>query len=532
MRPVFRRCRMSAQHVNLSMLIVESPRIFQAAVFDLDGVVTRTADLHAAAWKRVFDDYLETRSSGDEARFRPFDIESDYRATVDGRPRYEGVRTFLLSRGIELPFGSEDDPPNVDTICGLGNRKNQIFKRLLKDQGARVLEPNVEFVRSLRRSGISTALVTSSRNGRAIIEATGIGDLFDAVIDGNDAARLELRGKPSPDTFLEALSRIGGKPSRSLLVEDAVSGVEAGHAAGFGCIVALGDPENADRLSKAGADLVVNDLSELDLNSPCGELPDAIDHLKEIEAILSGHQPAIFLDYDGTLSPIAERPELALIPVQTRRLLARLAKLCTIAVVSGRGLADVRAKVGLPDLIYAGSHGFEIDGPDVALEHPDAVQVLPELDRTEERLAAELADVRGVIVERKRFAIAVHYRMADPGAVSSIEERVQVALDKSSGLRRRMGKKVFELVPALQWDKGRAVLWLLEALGQDKPGVIPLYIGDDRTDEDAFAAVRERGLGIVVAGPTAVSKAAYRLSDTEAVVQFLDHLAQLLERTE
>lgn len=230
-------------------------------MFDLDGVITRTASLHARAWKRMFDAFLKDRSSRDGADFRPFDIATDYRALVDGKPRLDGIRAFLASRGITLPSGSESDPPTAQTVHGLGACKNAIFHQLLDSEGVEIVQPSIDFVRMLRRSGTRVALVTSSRNGPAIVQSADIGGLFEIFIDGGEAARCGLRGKPNPDTFREALRRMGARASHSLLVEDAVAGIEAGRAAGFGCIIALAARSDAPRLREAGADCVVESLA-------------------------------------------------------------------------------------------------------------------------------------------------------------------------------------------------------------------------------------------------------------------------------
>jgi trehalose 6-phosphate phosphatase len=180
---------------------------FDAVLFDLDGVVTRTAKVHAASWKRLFDEYLENRAAGEGGSWKPFDIESDYNLYVDGKPRYDGVRSFLESRGIDLPYGSPDDSPDAETICGLGNRKNRIFNEHLKSHGVETYEIAVEFLQLLKENGFKTAVVSSSKNCRAVLTAAGIEDLFDARVDGVVSARIGLEGKPQPDIFLEAARR-------------------------------------------------------------------------------------------------------------------------------------------------------------------------------------------------------------------------------------------------------------------------------------------------------------------------------------
>ena len=236
----------------------------EAAVFDLDGVITLTARVHAAAWKELFDGYLRERARRRGEPFRPFDAEGDYRAHVDGRPRYDGVRAFLASRGIALPEGAPDDPPEAETVAGLGNRKNAIFLAALRRMGAEVDGEAVRFVRALRERGVRVGVASSSRNCREILERAGLADLFQARVDGVESARLGLRGKPRPDIFLRCLELLGGRdPARAMVVEDAVSGVEAGRAGGFGLVLGIDRGGSGAALRGHGADHVVRGFGEV-----------------------------------------------------------------------------------------------------------------------------------------------------------------------------------------------------------------------------------------------------------------------------
>lgn len=241
------------------------PSRLKAAVFDLDGVITRTAHLHAKAWKRMFDEYFAGRPGG-KRRSAPFDLERDYPEHLDGKPRFEGVRDMLASRGIELDYGSTDDPPGRETVCGLGNRKNEIFNEMLDEQGAEVFEDGVSLIESLRAAGVGIGLVTSSRNGRPILETTKLTGLFEVIIDGNDARELDLAGKPAPDLFVAAAKRLGASPAEAAVFEDAISGVQAGRAGGFGLVVGVDrvGGNHPGHLSKNGADIVLSDLSTLE----------------------------------------------------------------------------------------------------------------------------------------------------------------------------------------------------------------------------------------------------------------------------
>lgn len=236
---------------------------FDAVLFDLDGVLTSTAALHARLWKRMFDEYRDHLIAKGETAFPPFEIENDYRPYVDGKPRYDGVRSFLASRGITLPDGSSNDAPGFDTVCALGNRKDSYVGQALAEGGAETFPASIDFVRKLRADGFKTAVVSSSRNCRAVLQATGIEELFDARVDGTTAEARNLPGKPAPDTFLAAAADLGASAARSVVVEDAIAGVEAGAAGKFGLVIGIARHGDDTELKKAGADVVVGDLAEL-----------------------------------------------------------------------------------------------------------------------------------------------------------------------------------------------------------------------------------------------------------------------------
>ena len=234
----------------------------QALLFDLDGVLTRTATLHAAAWKRLFDEYLAARGQWTGEQVVPFDQVSDYRRYVDGKPRYDGVASFLASRGVTLPWGSAADPPDRETVAGLGNRKDRYFDEALGRHGVETFPEAVALLRKARARGLKTAVVSSSKNAAAILAAAGIADLFDTCVDGVEAERLHLPGKPAPDTFLEAARRLHVHPDHAVVFEDAISGVEAGRRGGFK-VVGVDESGRADALREHGADLVVSHLGEV-----------------------------------------------------------------------------------------------------------------------------------------------------------------------------------------------------------------------------------------------------------------------------
>ncbi len=239
------------------------PRGVRACLFDLDGVLTKTAKLHAKAWQRMFDAYLRARSASTGEPFVAFDVVRDYDLYVDGKPRAEGTRSFLASRGIQLPEGSEDDPATAETIHGLGSRKNALLLPLIREHGVEVYPGSVRYLQAVRQAGLRTAVVSSSRNCSEVLAAAGITHLFEARIDGNVAAGEHLQGKPAPDTYLAAARADAAAAGEAAVFEDALAGVEAGRAGRFGLVVGVDRAGQADLLKLHGADLVVTDLSAL-----------------------------------------------------------------------------------------------------------------------------------------------------------------------------------------------------------------------------------------------------------------------------
>lgn len=493
-----------------------------AFVFDMDGVITDTARVHEAAWKATFDQFLEEHVGPEAAPF----TREDYLEYVDGKPRYDGVSSFLRSRGIELPYGDPSDPADAETVCGVGNRKNDGFQQVLREHGPERYESTVRFIEELRARGVHVAAISSSRNAHEVLARAHVEQLFDAVVTGVEAAGLGLAGKPDPAIFLEAAREISIDPERTAVVEDAISGVEAGRAGGFGLVIGI-DRHGTGELADRGADIVVGDLSEL-LPLPTDGLP-TIRELPGAQEILRAVEPggvAVFLDYDGTLTPIVDDPAAATLPPGTRDAIAHLAGTVPVVIVSGRDLEDVRTLVGLDDIAYAGSHGFDIRRPDGSREQLAAGH-LDDLDTAEQALRDRLADIPGVHVERKRFAVAVHDRQVeDPAALERIDRIVREEAAGQPRLRMTGGKRIHELRPNLEWDKGRAIVALLDAM--ELHGRTPLYIGDDVTDEDGFRSVRAHGgHGLVVRGedddrPTLAEACLESAEDVRAFLADLD----------
>ncbi|TVZ06432.1 beta-phosphoglucomutase family hydrolase [Trebonia kvetii] len=234
-----------------------------ACLFDMDGVITQTAKVHDAAWKEMFDEFLRDWSASHNQPFVPFDPVRDYDEYVDGKPRLEGTSSFLKSRGIELPTGSQDDPPGTQTLWGLGNKKNELVQHVIERDGVQPYEGSVRYVEAVRAAGLRTAIVSSSANTVAVLKAAGVESLFEARVDHQVAEERKLHGKPAPDTFLEAARMLGAEPAHAVVFEDALAGVEAGRAGNFGFVVGVDRVGQAEQLREHGADVVVKDLSEL-----------------------------------------------------------------------------------------------------------------------------------------------------------------------------------------------------------------------------------------------------------------------------
>lgn len=522
----------------MSSAVTISKNEVDAVIFDMDGVVTRTASTHAAAWKRLFDDYLEERAAREGNPFRPFDADADYRHYVDGKPRYDGVVSFLESRGISLAHGEPDDPPDRETVCGLGNRKNSYFQQHLMERGADVYQSTVDLIIGLRARSMKTAIISASRNCADVLKAAQVSQLFDTRVDGVDADELGLPGKPDPAVFLEAARRLDVVPERAVVVEDAIAGVQAGRGGHFRLVIGVNRSGEAGVLRENGADFEVADLAEVVVaddgqatTASTDTLPSALEHAEEIRRQIAGKRVAVFLDYDGTLTPIVDDPDRAILADEVRATIEELARRCTVAVLSGRDLDDVRGHVRIESIYYAGSHGFDIASPrGWRTEYEQGTAFLPALDQAEADLQEQLSSIPGARVERKKFAIAVHYRKALEKDVPAIEEVVDRVRAGHPKLRKSGGKKVYELRPQIDWHKGKAMLWLLEVLGLAEAKALPFYIGDDVTDEDAFRALEGRGIGIVVRDGTRRTAARFALEDPAEVRRFLEMLVSELGR--
>lgn len=530
-----------------------SSHSFDAVIFDLDGVVTRTALVHGKAWKLTFEEYLHVREKRDGEAFREFSHEHDYLPYVDGKPRYKGVQSFLESRGIHIPFGDPSDPAGKETVCGIGNKKNLMFRDVLAKQGAEIYPSTIEFIKVLKKSGVRVGVASSSKNCQLILKTAHFEKMFETRVDGEVSAQLGLKGKPEGDIFVTAARNLGADPGKAIVVEDATSGVEAGRNGGFGLVLGIARQHNETQLLENGADIVVQDMADIDIETierwfqrkPKPLFQNWDTQAKAINAELKkekllvnsyysrgaqsvfvgGKKVIFFLDYDGTLTPIVERPELAVMSSDMRQVVTNLSKKHMIAIVSGRQREDVENLVKIPGLFYAGSHGFDIKGPEFSLIQTKAQEVIPVVSKVIEQLKKELGTITGVLIEEKKFSVAVHYRLADEKKhLSKITRVVNAVIQNNKELRLMSGKKVFELLPNIEWNKGMAIRWIMEALKLSWSETSVIYIGDDVTDEYAFRTVRTRGTGILVSEKNKESAADFHLSSPREVKKLFEKL--------
>lgn len=478
---------------------------FKAIVFDLDGVLTSTAHLHGQAWKQVF-----------EERGESFDVRRDYPLYVDGRPRHDGVKSFYKSR---------NQTPDKETVQKIGDRKNEIFHDLLRTKGASAFPGVPEQLQRWRLYGLKLAVVSSSKNGSLVLRQSGLKPYFDLILDGNDLEDRKIPGKPSPEMFLAAARELHVPPEQAVVFEDSLAGVKAGRAGGFGLVVGIQRNSSPRSLKEEGADYVLSGITELDraLADPSSLGPKpALECLDEIRKDIASKPFAFFLDYDGTLTPIVKHPSEAILPSEMRETLKSLAQHFSVTVISGRDRTDVENLVGIKGINYVGSHGFDTklaDGTLNSLDEAKGVQI--DIERASKELHDHLQAIDGVLIEKKSFSVAVHYRNVNAKDLPQLNKITDDISGKYKNLIKTGGKKVIDFRPNLDWHKGKALLWICDKLKQGSKEPYPIYLGDDLTDEDAFEVIRGRGIGILVGKPTFPSCARYFLIDQDEVKMFL-----------
>jgi alpha,alpha-trehalase len=481
----------------MKLPVTIDPRYHDAVIFDLDGVLTDTASVHRAAWASLFNDYLPQRPAHEDEDHSPF-TDDDYRQLVDGKSRSNGVADFLASRGISLQRGVSSDTAE-DTICGLGNRQQQLCADLLAHD-VPLFEATVTLARKLQGIDVATAAHASSPSWQHVLKAAGVDDLFNVCIDDTVAGELGLAVNGDPVDLLEATRRLGVRPQRSVVVEYADAAVIADRGGGFALVIAVDRTGHTDELLRVGADIVVADLADVAVRTGdkrMSEIPNALESSGQLIGITSARESMLFLDYDGTLSPIVSDPSAATLADGAAEALELVAAVCPVAVLSGRDLADIRTRVGTTRDLVCRQPRVRADR---ARRQPPPERSGRRRCACPQRAAGELRDslaqIPGVRVEHKRFAVAVHYREVAPEHIGEIVAATH-RLGQRGGLRVTNGRMLVELRPDIDWDKGTTLAWIRDRI--DAAGsLLPIYIGDDLTDEDAFDAVQFDGIGIVV----------------------------------
>lgn len=500
---------------------------FKGAIFDVDGVITDTAKLHFECWKKIFDDYLLALSKDNKSSFMPFTY-NDYLKHVDGISRTLGIKNFLKSRKIKA---------SSKLVSILADKKTKFFLHKIKCQGVNTFDDTIQLIKNLKNNNIKIAAVSASRNCQLVLKTTQIKNLFDIVIDGCRAARLNLKSKPSPDVFLFAAKKLKLKPQESLVIEDALQGVEAAKKAGFSLVIALDRLKNrTGRFNSLSSDFVVKDLycfNYIKLKKIFSSvLPSALNNFPDIKTKLINKKILLGLDFDGTITPIVKLPNLARLDSKMFALLQNIKNFIPLAIISGRQINDLMNRVKLNDIFYAGNHGFEMQLPGF---FPEQFIInssyKDELSKLYQELKAALENIKGCFLENKIFSISVHYRLVKIEQRSIVKKIVNKVLGKYFLLKRSLGKKVLEIKPDIKWNKGKALKYIVDLL---EPGfekdIFPIYIGDDKTDEDVFKQINSRGVTIFVGKKTSKTKANYNLSNTKEVYCFLNQLFSLLKK--
>jgi trehalose 6-phosphate phosphatase len=503
----------------------------KAVIMEMD-LIIQTAIIHKTAWKQTL---IGLPGNMPNEILRLFD--ELYEKYLDGQPMYHGLEKLLQAKEINLPFGNINDSPGEKTVCALGNLKQKNFNRLLNEPEVKTFSDAAKQIYNWKKLGIKTAIISADENFDEVLDTKDIRTLFDVKINGQKSRQKGLKEKPEADIYMQAVKELHVSPESCILLDDSVAGLQAGSKANFGLLVGVNRYGNRKILSENGADLVIDSFEELDLlNDPeikgwfTQNIPPFASEYVKIGDEVYGKTPVLFLDYDGTLTPIVKHPEDAVISQEMQEVLKECASKFRVAAVSGRDMNDLRNKVNLPNLIYAGSHGFHISGPDgLYMEHEKSDEILPRLDELEKKLQKEFSHIKRAQIDRKRYAIAVHYRNVNKEDVPFMLEKLNEIIANFPDLKKGKGKKIVELKPNIEWNKGKAVKWILEKLNlTDKNKYIPIYIGDDVTDEDAYKVLKDWGMGIQV-GPGATNSAArYRLRNVYQVRMLLKDLANFM----
>ncbi len=502
----------------MTQLVDEKPKAY---IFDLDGVLTQTHDLHARAWNKLFQEFLLKRrqeSHNKNEDLHDYDAKKDYQNLLDGKPRLEGIKSFFKSRNI---------PIEEKLIVDLGEKKNIFYQELLEREGPHLARESVSFIQKLKEHNIPMAVVSSSRNCRLILKMAGIDDYFKVIIDPQIAESKHLRGKPRPDYFIEAAQKLNKQQNECAIVEDSLAGIKAGKDGHFKKVYAIKldkDKQAMEKLKAEGADQVLSSLWEIKEAQELLTLPDALDVFKSIFPENEKKNYFLFLDFDGTLSPIVAEPEKARPLEGIKEIVQRCSELSPVCIITGRDTEVIKKLLPLTDIYYAACHGFEITGPKgYHYELPEALALIPAFDRAQHLLTLRLSGMEGLIIERKKFGLAFHYRkMGSDSVIATLKKEIQEYCLNHPEFRFQLGEKVIEIQPHLNWDKGKALLKLYQVLNLKMKDTPPLYLGDGNTDEDAFREMRECGIPVLASIEVRPTLARYHLKGPEEAKKFLE----------
>lgn len=493
-------------------------------IFDMDGVVTQTATLHFDAWKAILDEFLLTRNPEENKLF----TEEDYFYYLDGMPRAEGLSNFLTARQI-IPHSNQEK-----WIKQLTNKKNKYLQKLLKNQSVDYFPDTLQFIEFLLLHRYQIALISSSKNCIPILKSAKIDRLFPIYVDGIISEQLNIPGKPEPDIFLEAAKRLKLCPQECLVIEDALSGVKAAKKGQFGTIIALDRKKKlSSQFLELQPDYILPDLSKaqqlFNKNTRIHRAPKSgLAVLPSIYHLMKHcYQFIIFLDYDGTLTPIVEKPDQAILSTSMHHCLTSLSQEYLTVIISGRELEDLKEHINISTLFYSGNHGLEFMGPQSYYQIGEEFK--EEIEELYYALTQKFAGISGCFIENKNFSLSVHYRLVDEKKVRLIEKQVDNALVNYPRLKKHYGKKVYEIRPNILWNKGIASNAILEKFKLNNPHLIPIYIGDDVSDEDAFDVFQTKGITIKVEKNPLHTKANYFLDSPLEVQSFLTQLSFLKE---
>jgi trehalose-phosphatase len=503
----------------------------KGVIFDMDGVVTQTAQLHYKTWKVVLDQFLHKITSN-SYHF----TEQDYFYFFDGVPRKDGVKNYFSTLKIgekEVKKHYEDLAQCIDVIC---SKKNNLMLSVIAEDKIQAFNDCMEFIEFIRSLDYKIAIISSSKNCRAILKSAGIENLFAVCVDGVIAEEKQLVGKPNPAIFLEAAKQLNLLPEQCLVIEDALAGVKAAKDGGFNTVALDRENKLFEEFRKYNPDYILRDLSKNQVQFyknfilQKSKAASALDALPFIASSLNQQKEIVlFLDYDGTLTPIVDRPQDASLSPLMRESILCLCKNYLTVIISGRELTNLKEQVKIPNIFYAGNHGFELVGPENSnFSFKIGDDYLEDIQAIYKEIYLVFKEIPGCIIENKKFTLSIHYRLAHESQYEFISATIDRLLMNFKNLSRHEGKMVIEIRPRIAWNKGIAALSLLKWLKKDYLNVIPIYIGDDITDEDAFQQFNQKGITIKVGSDTHTN-AHFFLKTPQHVKHFLDQLNRFKE---